>query len=60
MLRWRNIELPNASYCCRGDPISGGAQTLYDVLASLKTLIKFRLAEGSGGHCEALSRALYH
>jgi pimeloyl-ACP methyl ester carboxylesterase len=56
----RNITCPTLLTAAEGDPISRGAQTLYDALECQKTLVKFSLAEGSGGHCEGLSRALYH
>jgi pimeloyl-ACP methyl ester carboxylesterase len=55
-----NITCPTLLTAAEGDPVSKGAQTLYDALVCPKTLVKFSLAEGSGGHCEALSRGLYH
>jgi len=56
----QNISCPTLLTAAEGDPVARGAQTLYDALICRKTLVKFTLAEGSGGHCEALSRALYH
>jgi pimeloyl-ACP methyl ester carboxylesterase len=54
------ISCPTLLTAAEGDPIGKGARTLYNSLLCSKSLIDFTLAEGSGGHCEALSRALYH
>jgi pimeloyl-ACP methyl ester carboxylesterase len=55
-----NIGCPTLLTTAEGDPLARGSQTLYDALRCPKTLIEFSLAEGSGGHCEALARGLYH
>jgi pimeloyl-ACP methyl ester carboxylesterase len=56
----QNITCPTLLTASEGDPIAKGARKLYDALTCAKTLVEFTLAEGSGGHCQALSRALYH
>jgi dienelactone hydrolase len=56
----QNISCPTLLTAAEGDPIGKGARTLYDALVCPKTFVEFTLAEGSGGHCEGLSRALYH
>jgi hypothetical protein len=33
---------------------------LFNALKCPRIIIGFTLAEGSGGHCEALARTLYH
>ena len=44
-----------------GDPVgNGGAALLAALTVSRKKRIYFSYAEGAGGHCEALSRTLYH
>lgn len=44
-----------------GDPIASGALALYKALnVSNKKLVHFSEEEGSGGHCEMLSRSLYN
>jgi pimeloyl-ACP methyl ester carboxylesterase len=55
-----NISCPTLLTTVEGDPVSSNAQTLFDALRCPKTLIRFTLAEGSGGHCEALGRSLFH
>lgn len=54
------IRCPTLLTKSEGDPIANGAQTLYESLTCPKTLLEFRLDEGSGGHCEALARGVYH
>jgi dienelactone hydrolase len=54
------ISCPTLLTMSEGDPLAKGTRKLYDALNCAKTLVEFTLAEGSGGHCEALSRALYH
>ncbi len=56
----QNISCPTLLTAAEGDPIARGSRTLYDALFCPKTLVEFKLAEGSGGHCEALARGLYH
>ena len=56
----RDIQCPALLTAAEGDPISKGARTLFDALRCPKALVNFSLAEGSGGHCEALARSLYH
>jgi hypothetical protein len=55
-----NITCPTLLTATEGDPVSSNAQTLFDALLCPKTLIRFTLAEGAGGHCEALGRSLFH
>lgn len=56
----QDINCPTLLTMAERDPIAKGSQILYDALRCPKTLVPFSLAEGSGGHCEALARALYH
>lgn len=56
----QDIRCPTLLTMAEGDPIARGAPVLYEHLRCPKTLIQFTLAEGSGGHCEALARGLYH
>jgi predicted alpha/beta-fold hydrolase len=56
----RHIRCPTLLTKAEGDPIAAGSPTLYEALRCPKTLVEFSLAEGCGGHCEALARALYH
>lgn len=56
----QNIQCPTLLTAAEGDPIARGSRTLYDALRCPKFFVEFRLSEGSGGHCEALARALYH
>ena len=54
------ISCPTLLTTVEGDPIAAGASKLYEALRCPKRLVRFTLAEGAGGHCEALSRSLYH
>jgi pimeloyl-ACP methyl ester carboxylesterase len=55
------IPCPTLLTCAEGDPVAAGAPKLHDALrVEPKALVRFSLAEGSGGHCEALARTLYH
>lgn len=55
------ISCPTLLTQSEGDPAGAGAETLYDALAvERKILLKFTAAEGSGGHCEATARRLFH
>lgn len=54
------IKCPTLLTCAEGDAISANATKLYDALKAPKKLISFSVAEGSGGHCEAMGRSLYH
>jgi pimeloyl-ACP methyl ester carboxylesterase len=56
----QNITCPTLLTAVEGDPVAANAQTLFDALRCPKTIIHFTLAEGSGGHCEALARSLFH
>jgi len=56
----QNITCPTLLTVAEGDPIAAEAQKLYDALRCPKTLMYFTGAEGSGEHCEALARGLYH
>lgn len=56
----QHIRCPTLLTAAEGDPIARGSRTLYDALRCPKKFVEFSLAEGSGGHCEALARALYH
>jgi pimeloyl-ACP methyl ester carboxylesterase len=56
----QNINCPTLLTAAEGDPAGKGAHLLFNALRCPKTLINFTLSEGGGGHCEALSRALYH
>lgn len=39
------------------DPLAAGAQPLFDALTCRKELIRFRAADGAGGHCEMQNRS---
>lgn len=54
------IICPTLLTTAEGDPISQGARVLHRALKCPKQLIEFRLADGAGGHCEALARSHYH
>ncbi|MBV9035814.1 MAG: alpha/beta fold hydrolase [Acidobacteriaceae bacterium] len=54
------ISCPTLLTAADDDPVAAGAATLYETLRCPKRLVRFTAAEGAGGHCEALSRALYH
>jgi pimeloyl-ACP methyl ester carboxylesterase len=54
------ISCPTLLTSSDGDPMAGGASMLYEALRCPKRLIRFTAAEGAAGHCEALSRSLYH
>ncbi len=54
------ISCPTLLTAAENDPVATGACTLYDALRCPKQLVRFTAAEGAGGHCEALGRALYH
>jgi pimeloyl-ACP methyl ester carboxylesterase len=56
----QNISCPTLITAAEGDPVSSNAHTLFDALRCPKTMIRFTIAEGSGGHCEALARSLFH
>jgi pimeloyl-ACP methyl ester carboxylesterase len=56
----QNISCPTLLTAAEGDPAGKGTRLLFNALKCPRTLIEFTLAEASGGHCEALSRALYH
>jgi pimeloyl-ACP methyl ester carboxylesterase len=56
----QNIQCPTLVTQSEGDPVSRGAPKLYEALRCPKMLVAFTAAEGSGGHCEALARTLYH
>jgi predicted alpha/beta-fold hydrolase len=54
------IECPTLLTASEGDPLAKSSKTLFDALRCPKTFLEFQLFEGSGGHCEALARSLYH
>jgi dienelactone hydrolase len=54
------ISCPTLLTMVEGDPVSAKAETLRSALKCPATLVRFTEAEGSGGHCEALARSLYH
>jgi alpha-beta hydrolase superfamily lysophospholipase len=55
------ISCPTLLTHSEGDPVGAGAQKLFDALTvERRTLLKFTAAEGSGGHCEATARRLFH
>lgn len=54
------ISCPTLITQSEGDPVAKGAPKLYEALKVQKKLMSFSLAEGSGGHCEAMARSLYH
>jgi hypothetical protein len=54
------ISCPTLLTTVEGDPVSANAETLQNALNCPTTLVRFTEAEGSGGHCEALARSLYH
>lgn len=52
------IRCPTLLTMAEGDPLSQGAEALLDELQCPKSLLRFTLAEGAGGHCEMGNRAL--
>jgi pimeloyl-ACP methyl ester carboxylesterase len=54
------INCPTLITQSEGDPVGAGAKKLFDALTVQKVLLKFTAAEGSGGHCEATARRLFH
>lgn len=55
------ISCPTLLTQAEGDAIGQGAPTLLEALSvSRKALLEFTSAEGSGGHCEATARRLFH
>jgi len=54
------ISCPTLITTSEGDPKSAQAKRLYSALRCSKHLVHFTAAEGAGGHCESLSRSLYH
>jgi pimeloyl-ACP methyl ester carboxylesterase len=55
------ISCPTLLTASEGDRLSAGTHKLYDALTvSRRTLVEFTAAEGSGGHCEATARRLFH
>lgn len=54
------ISCPALITYSEGDPTAEGAFKLYDAIKVQKKLVQFLLSEGSGGHCEAMARSLYH
>jgi hypothetical protein len=56
----KDIACPTLLTAAEGDPIAAGAPELFDALTVPKALLRFSVAEGAGGHCEALARTLYH
>jgi pimeloyl-ACP methyl ester carboxylesterase len=54
------ISCPTLITMSEGDPQSAQAKRLYSALRCPKDLVHFTAAEGAGGHCESLSRSLYH
>ncbi len=51
------IRCPTFLAVAENDPLSAGAQRLYDALTCPKTMVKFAAAEGAGDHCEMLNRS---
>lgn len=51
------ISCPTLLTATEDDPVAARALTLYEALRYPKQLVRFTVAEGSGGHCESLSRA---
>ena len=54
------ISCPTLITMSEGDPQSAQAKRLYSVLCCPKHLVHFTAAEAAAGHCESLSRSLYH
>jgi pimeloyl-ACP methyl ester carboxylesterase len=56
-----NITCPTLLTFAEDDPIAGGAPKLYDAIASdRKELLRFTVAGGASGHCEANGRRQFH
>ncbi len=53
------ISCPTMLTAAEGDPTAAGAELLYEALQVPKVLVRFSEAEGAGGHCETMARALY-
>jgi alpha-beta hydrolase superfamily lysophospholipase len=57
--RVESIECPTLLTAAENDPLSAGAEELFDALrCPKKTLLKFTAAEGAGTHVEQLNRSL--
>jgi len=52
------IRCPTLLTTAENDPLSQGAQALYDELSCPKALLAFTAAEGAGDHCEMAGRSL--
>jgi len=56
-----NITCPTLLTFAEDDPIAAGAPKLYDAIASeRKELLRFTVADGASGHCEANGRRQFH
>ena len=56
-----SITCPALITYAEDDPIAAGARKLYDAIASdRKELLRFTVAGGSSGHCEANGRRQFH
>jgi dienelactone hydrolase len=56
-----NIRCPTLLTQAEDDPIAAGAPKLYDAIsADRKELLRFTVAGGSSGHCEANGRRQFH
>ena len=51
------IACPTLITMAEDDPLSAGAQALFDALTCRKELARFSAADGAGGHCEMLNRS---
>ena len=52
------IRCPTLLTTAENDPLSKGAEAIFDELACPKELLRFTAAEGAGDHCEIDNRAL--
>lgn len=53
------IACPTLLTTAEGDPLGGGAQSLYEALTCPKTIVRFTAAEGAQGHCEGWNRSRF-
>ena len=56
-----NITCPTLFAVAEGDPVGVGApKPLEAITSKRRALLEFTEAEGTGGHCEATGRRLFH
>jgi hypothetical protein len=54
------IRCPTLVASVEGDPVSAGAERLYEALTCPKRLVRFPAIEGAQGHCESGNRSRFN